>query len=82
MTAAPSFGKTASVPEPMVNSVEFFRWWVVDSHTGERRLTTYKLSRADAERAFPGASPDPSTRELRTLPDPGAWLASKRAEDR
>jgi len=35
---------------------EFFHWWIIDERTGERRLTTYKLSRADAERAFPGAS--------------------------
>ena len=50
------------------NQVEFFNWWMVDERTGERRLTIYKLSRADAERAFPGADPDLQTRELRNLP--------------
>jgi hypothetical protein len=34
--------------------LEFFKWWIVDDHTGERRLTAYKLNRADAHRAFPG----------------------------
>ena len=37
---------------------EFFRWWIIDERTGERRLTTYALTRADAARAFPGAEPD------------------------
>jgi hypothetical protein len=31
---------------------EFFRWWIVDERTGKRRLTSYKLTRADAERQF------------------------------
>jgi hypothetical protein len=57
---------------------EFFRWWIRDERTGERRLTSYKLSRADAERAFPGAEPEPSTRELRDLPDARGALASSR----
>ena len=49
---------------------EFFRWWIIDERTGERRLTTYKLTRIDAERAFPGAEPAPQSREVRDLPDP------------
>jgi hypothetical protein len=44
---------------------EFFRWWVADERTGVQRLTAYKLSRVNAERAFPGAEPDPATREVR-----------------
>ena len=47
---------------------EFYNWWFTDERTGERRLTTYKLSRADAQRAFPGAEPDLQSRELRHLP--------------
>jgi hypothetical protein len=42
----------------MPNPTEFFNWYITDERTGERRLTTYKLSRPDAERAFPGAEPD------------------------
>jgi hypothetical protein len=52
----------------MANPVEFFNWWIVDELTGKRRLTTYKLSRGNAEKAFPGAAPDFQTRELRNLP--------------
>jgi len=48
---------------------EFFCWWVIDERTGERRLTRFKLTRVDAQRACPGAEPDPQTREVRNLPD-------------
>ena len=60
---------------------EFFRWWIIDERTGERRLTTYKLSRAHAERAFPGAEPDLQTREVRDLPKPDRLPANSRQED-
>ena len=53
----------------METPTEFYKWWVTDERTGKRRLTTYKLSRVDAERAFPGAEPDMQTREVRNLPD-------------
>ena len=62
----------------MANLIEFFRWWVLDERTGERRLTSYKLSRADAQRAFPGAQPDALTREIRNFPDAGEAPASSR----
>jgi hypothetical protein len=64
----------------MVTPTEFFRWWIIDEHTGERRLTTYKLSRADAERAFPGAEPDLQTGEVRDLPKPDRQPANSRPE--
>jgi hypothetical protein len=41
----------------MANLVEFFRWWVVDGRTGQRRLTTYKLSRAEPYELSQGANP-------------------------
>ena len=44
---------------------EYFRWWVVDQNTGERRLTDKRISREDAQRRFPGAVPDLRTREFR-----------------
>jgi hypothetical protein len=53
----------------MSNAVEYFQWWFYDESTGERRLTRYKLNRADASRAFPGAEPDTETRDVRTFPD-------------
>ena len=55
----------------MTVPTEFFKWWFVDERTGERRLTTYKLSRVDAQRAFPGAEPEVLTREVRDLPSAG-----------
>ena len=58
---------------------EFYNWWITDERTGALRLTTYKLSRVDAERAFPGARPDLRTRELRYLP--GGVPASSRPGD-
>jgi hypothetical protein len=53
---------------------------MIDERTGERRLTPYKLTRADAARAFPGAEPDLQTREVRDLPDPGRLPANRRPE--
>ena len=43
---------SASVDWPDAAPTEFFRWWIVDDRSGKRRLTTYKLTRADA--AFAG----------------------------
>jgi hypothetical protein len=50
----------------MPTPTEFFGW-IVDERTGKRRRTSYKLTRADAERQFPGAEPDLSSREVRLL---------------
>ena len=57
---------------------EYFLWYIPDERTGERRLTKYKLSRADAERAFPGAEPDLSSREVRDVPEIGKGPANSR----
>ena len=57
---------------------EFYKWWITDARTGERWLSIYRLTRADAERAFPGAEPDLQTRELRYLPRVGEAPASSR----
>jgi len=63
----------------MTIATEFFRWWIVDELTGERNLSSYLLTRADAARAFPGAEPDVRTREVRDLPSEGQLPASSRA---
>jgi hypothetical protein len=57
---------------------EFYNWWIIDELTGLRRLTTYKLTRVDAKRAFPGAEPDLQTRELRNVPEPGELPSNSR----
>ena len=49
----------------MTKAVEYFKWWIKDETTGQRRLTIYKLSRADAQRAFPGSVPELESREVR-----------------
>jgi hypothetical protein len=57
---------------------EYFKWWVVDEVTGERLLTKYKLSRENAQRAFPGATPDLKSREVHNLTDPDELPADTR----
>jgi hypothetical protein len=57
---------------------EYFNWWVVDELTGERQLTKFKLSRANAQRAFPGAKPDLQSKEVHNLTAPGELLADTR----
>jgi hypothetical protein len=52
----------------MSTLTEFFCWWIIDEQTGERPLTRLKLTRVDAQRAFPGAEPEVQTRETRYLP--------------
>ena len=64
----------------MSTPTEFFRWWIIDERTGERRLTTYKVTRAVAARAFPGAEPDLQTREVRDLVNPDQPPANRRPE--
>ena len=66
----------------MATPTEFFHWYVVDKRTGERQRTTYKLTRKDAEHAFPGAEPDPSSREVRDVSDPGAAPPNSRPGDK
>jgi hypothetical protein len=66
----------------MSNPTEYFNWWVRDVLTGERRLTPYKLSRVNAQRAFPGATPSSQSREIHTFADPGEIYADGRASDK
>jgi hypothetical protein len=78
-TATSSWPGTTDEPgHPGRGGLEYFRWWVVDEGTGERQLTTYKLSRADAARAYPGAEPGLETREWRSPPGTGDAPPSSR----
>jgi len=52
---------------PVHEPTELFRWWILDPRTGKRRLTRTHLSRDLAQRCFPGAQPDRSSREFRHL---------------
>ena len=57
---------------------EYFLWYIPDERTGKLQLTKYKLTRADAQRAFPGAEPDLQTCEARDLPETGKPPANRR----
>jgi hypothetical protein len=60
-------------------ATEFYRWWIVDKVTGDRILTPYKLTIAHAALAFPGATPNVETREVRHLPNLGSepWSTTR-----
>ena len=60
----PASARPAQLGHSNGMGTELFRWWFIDE-TGERRLTTYKLSRINAARAYPDAWPDLQTREWR-----------------
>jgi len=66
----------------MSGVTEFYRWWITNEITGERILTPYKLTRAHAALAFPGAEPELKSHELRYLPDLDGrpWARSARGE--
>jgi len=62
----------------MPAATEYFQFWVVEERTGKRAVTAYKLSRADAARAFPGAEADLTSREVRDVGRPGDRPATSR----
>lgn len=69
---------TLTCHDQMHPLTEYFLWYIPDERTGELRLTKFKLSRADAERAFPGAEPDLSSREVREVPEIAKAPANRR----
>ena len=56
--------------DSMTTPTEFFHWYIVDEGTGNLERTAFKLTRKQANRAFPGSEPDASSRELRDVSDP------------
>lgn len=53
-----------------MKSVEFYRWILPpDAWHKKPHLSSWRMSRVEAERRYPGAEPDLSTREVRTGPD-------------
>jgi hypothetical protein len=58
---------------------EFYKWCVTDPETGARSRTAYHMDRETALERFPGAEPDPMTREVRNLPESDAeWNVARR----
>ena len=47
---------------------EFWIWWITDE-SGDRRMTTYRMSREVAIKRFPDAKPVPGTLEMRDVPE-------------
>ncbi len=47
---------------------EFWLWWITDEF-GDRRMTTYRMSREVALQRYAGARAVPGTVEIRNLPD-------------
>ena len=45
---------------------EFWIWWITDEF-GDRRMTTYRMSREVGIERFPGAEPVPGTMEMRDV---------------
>ncbi len=51
-------------------STEFWLWFITDEF-GDRRMTTYRMSREVALQRYPDAQPVPGTVEIFNLPDTG-----------
>ena len=57
----------------MRKPTEFWLWWITDEF-GDRRMTTYRMTRETALERFPDAEPVPGTMEIRNLPEgPDEW---------
>jgi hypothetical protein len=45
--------------------------WIADEVTGKRRKTSYRMDRETAPERYPDAEPDPNSREVRQVYQPG-----------
>ncbi len=62
----------------MLEPIILWRWWLTDERTGERKLTSYRMTEADArERHGDDAVKEGSTREER-YPAGGACDSGKK----
>ena len=53
-----------------MKQVEFYRWWLPPDRMNKKpRLSSWKMSREEAEKRYPGATPDERTREVRDCPE-------------
>jgi hypothetical protein len=52
-----------------MKEVEYFRWWVTGPRRSRPYLTDFLMTAEEAARHYPGAKPEPATRELRFLPE-------------
>jgi hypothetical protein len=49
--------------------VEFFRWWVTAPGRKRPYLTSFPMDAQTAASQYPGARPEPTTREVRQVPE-------------
>jgi hypothetical protein len=60
---------------------EFFYWWLPpDAWSKKPRLSKWKMTRDEAEKRHPGATPDLSSREVRECPETPQELGRANAE--
>lgn len=53
-----------------MKEAEFFRWWVPSPWGGPKlHLTRYRMTVQEAQQRFPGCKADPTSREVRMLPE-------------
>ena len=53
-----------------MKQIEFYRWWIDGKPKGQdRTLTPYHMTRETALARYPGAEPDLSSLEVRTVPE-------------
>jgi hypothetical protein len=55
-----------------MKQVEYFRWWVTAPGRRKPYLTAFPMDADTAAAQYPGAKPDPSTRQVRRVPDTDA----------
>jgi len=62
-----------------VKQVEFFRFWLPPNARSKKpHLPTYRMTVEDAAERFPGAKPDPMSREVRNRPADTALTPRRR----
>jgi hypothetical protein len=54
-----------------MKEIEYFRWWVTVPRRKRPYLTDFLMNAEEAARHYPGARPEPATRELRVVADSG-----------
>lgn len=64
-----------------MKQVEFFFWWLPpDAWSKKPRRSSWKMTREEAAKRYPGAEPDLSSREVRECPETPQEIARVSAE--
>jgi hypothetical protein len=57
-----------------MQTVEYWRWWIVSETTGRRVKTRHLMTEAQALERDPTATRVPGTMEPRQVPEPGEYV--------